>query len=65
MECRIEDGSAYLKPPKKWALLARVSSDRIGWDVIGAYETKQEARAMLAVAKNPEAFERLNAARRR
>jgi hypothetical protein len=64
VEYRIERAT-YLKAPKKWALLARGSPERIGWDVIGAYETKLEAKAMLAVALNPEAFERLESARRR
>jgi hypothetical protein len=33
----------WLPPPHKWALLVRISPTRIGWDCIGAFETKREA----------------------
>lgn len=50
-EYRIEQPS-WLKPPKKWALVRRMSNTRIGWDVIGAFETEQEAKAALKQHKS-------------
>jgi hypothetical protein len=54
MEYRIERGDHYLKAPKKWGLLRRTSPTRTGWDVIGAFETKQEALAALKQKREAE-----------
>jgi hypothetical protein len=53
MELRIEQAS-WLKPPKKWVLLKRLSRSRLGWDAIGAFETKREAQEALKQRKSEE-----------
>jgi hypothetical protein len=52
MEARVENASHYLRPPKKWAVVKRESPTRIGWDVVGVFETKQEADAALKRLKS-------------